>query len=101
MSEVRAAARRSYPVAEASGGQEETPLIRDQGPPGEATSHRRPGAVTLGATLSPRPGEAAGRSHPEPEARGGSWEEPPTPEARAGGWEERPEEWWLCRHRRA
>ena len=28
------------------------------------------------------------RSHPEPEARGGSWEEPPTPEARAGGWEE-------------
>ena len=24
------------------------------------------------------------RSHPEPEARSGSWEEPPTPEARAG-----------------
>ena len=88
MSEVRAAARRSYPVAEASGGQEETPRIRDQGPPGEATSHRRPGAVTL-------------RSHPEPEARGGSWEEPPTPEARAGGREEQPEEWWLPTHRRA
>ena len=35
------------------------------------------------------------RSHPEPEARGSSWEEPPTPEARAGGWEEQPEEWWL------
>ena len=64
MSEVRVAARRSYPGSEASGGQEETPLIRDQGPPGEATSHRRPGAVTLGATLSPRPGAAAGRSHP-------------------------------------
>ena len=37
------------------------------------------------------------RSHPEPEARGGSWEEPPMPEAR----EEQPEEWWLSRHRRA
>ena len=36
------------------------------------------------------------RSHPEPEARGGSWEEPPTPKARAGGRpEEQPEEWWL------
>ena len=35
------------------------------------------------------------RSHPEPEARGGSWKEPPTPEARAGGQEEQPEEWWL------
>ena len=41
------------------------------------------------------------RSHPEPEARGGTWEEPPTPEARAGGREEQPEEWWLRRHRRA
>ena len=41
------------------------------------------------------------RSHPEPEARGSSWEEPPTPQARAGGWEEQPEEWWLRRRRRA
>ena len=41
------------------------------------------------------------RSHPKPEARGGSWEEPPTPEARAGGREEHPEERWLRRHRRA
>ena len=40
------------------------------------------------------------RSHPEPEARGGSWEEPPTPEDRASGQEEEPEEWWLPRHRR-
>ena len=38
------------------------------------------------------------RSHPEPEARSGSWEEP---EARANGWEEQPEERWLRRHRRA
>ena len=30
------------------------------------------------------------RSHPEPKARGGSWEEPPTTEARAGGWESNP-----------
>ena len=41
------------------------------------------------------------RSHPEPKARGSSWEEPPTLEARAGGQKEHPEEWWLCRHRRA
>ena len=41
------------------------------------------------------------KSHPEPQARGGSWEEPPTPEARAGGQEEQPEEQWLSRHRRA
>ena len=40
------------------------------------------------------------RSHPEPEARGGSWEEPPTPKAKASGLEEQPEEWWLSRHRR-
>ena len=31
------------------------------------------------------------RSHPEPEAKGGSWEEPPMPEARACSWEEHPE----------
>ena len=41
------------------------------------------------------------RSHPEPEARGGSWEEPHTPQAKAGDQEEQPEEWWLHRHRRA
>ena len=41
------------------------------------------------------------RSHPEPKARGSSWEEPPAPEARASGQEEQPEEWWLRRHRRA
>ena len=75
MSEVGVAAERSYPVCEASGGQEETPRVRDQGRPGEATSHPRPGAVTL-------------RSHHVPEARGSSLEE-------------QPEEWWLRRHRRA
>ena len=77
MSEVRVVARRSYHVSEASGGQEETLRVRHQGRPGEATLHPRPGAVTL-------------RSHPEPEARGGSWEEPPMPEARAGSREEQP-----------
>ena len=75
-------------MSEVSGGREETPLIRDQGRPGEATSRPRPVVVTL-------------RSHPEPEARDGSWEEPPTPEARAGGWEEQPKEGCPCRHRRA
>ena len=57
-------------MSEISGGREETPPVRGQGWLGEATSHLRPGAVTL-------------RSHPEPEAKGSSWEEPPTPEARA------------------
>ena len=42
---------RSYLASEASGGQEETLRIRDQGQPGEATS-------------CPRPGVAAGRSNP-------------------------------------
>ena len=82
------AAEKSYPTSEASGGPEETPRVRDQERPGEATSRSRPMAVTL-------------RSHPEPEARGGICEEPPTPEARAGGREEQPEERWLSRHRRA
>ena len=53
------------------------------------------------ATSRPRPGVGTLRSHPELEARGGSWEELPTPKARAGGREEQPEEWWLSRHRRA
>ena len=75
-------------MSEASGGREETPPIRDQGRPGEATSHPRPGVVTMS-------------SHPEPEARGSSREEPPMPEARASVWEVQPEEWWLHRHRRA
>ena len=81
-SEVRAAAGRSYPTSEVRGSREETPCGRGQGPLGEATSHPRPGAVTL-------------KSHPEPEAKGGSWEEPPTPKARTGGREEQPEERWL------
>ena len=81
-------AGRSYPASEASGGQEETPHVRGQGRLGEATSHLRPGAVTL-------------RSHPEPKAMGRSWEEPPTPKGKIGGWEEHPEEWWLRSRRRA
>ena len=81
------AAERSYSASRVRGGPKETPHVRRWGQLGEANSHRRPGAVTL-------------RSHPGPEARGGSWEEPPMPEARAGGQEEQPEERWLRRHRR-
>ena len=44
---------------------EEPPHIRGQG--------RGPGGVTL----RQRPGTAAGRSHPAPEARGGSQEDQP------------------------
>ena len=69
---------RSNPVSEVRGGREETPQVRGQGQLREATLRQRPGVVTL-------------RSHPEPEARGGSWEEPPTPEARASGREGQPE----------
>ena len=69
-------AERSYPASEVrGGGREETPHVQGQGQQGEATSHPRPGVVTL-------------RSHPKPEARGSSWEEPPTPEASASGREE-------------
>ena len=73
------------------GDREELPRVRGQwqsGRPGEATSRLRPGVVTL-------------RSHPKPEARGGTWEEPPMPEARAGGLEEQPQKRWLRRHRSA
>ena len=88
-SEVRVAAERSYPPSKAWRPGGETPCPRsDDFWLGEATSHPRPGAVTL-------------RSHPETEARSGSWEEPYMPEARAGCWEEQPKEWWLRRHRRA
>ena len=53
------------------------------------------------STSCPRPGVVTLKSHPEPEARGGSWEEPPTPEDRAGSQEQHPEEQRLHRHRRA
>ena len=87
-SKVRGSGRRSYPASEASRGREETPRVRGQGRPGEATSGPRPGPVTL-------------RSHPEPKAKGGTWEEPPMAKARACDQEEHPEERWLHRRRRA
>ena len=71
-----------------SSSREELPRVRGQGRPGEATSRLRPGAVNL-------------RSHPESEARDGSWKGPPTPEARAHSQEEQPEEQWLHRRKRA
>ena len=45
---------RRYPATEPSGGREETLRVRDQGQPGEAISHRRPGAVTLRSQLEAR-----------------------------------------------
>ena len=54
-----------HPASKVRGGQEKPPRARGQG------------AVTL-------------RSHPEPEARGSSWQEPPTPEARVSSREEQP-----------
>ena len=90
MSEVRAAAGRRYPVSEASGGREETPRVRDQGRPGEATSHLAP---------------EARRSDPEepPRARGQGRYLGGATHAQGQGRqrEEQPEEWWLRRHRRA
>ena len=67
---------------------EEIPHVRGQGQLGEATSRLRPGSVTM-------------RSHPKPQASGGSWEEQPTSEARASSREEQPKDQWLRRHRRA
>ena len=62
-------------MSEVRGGREETPQVRGQGQLREATLRQRPGVVTL-------------RSHPEPQARSGSWEEPC-------------KELWLSRHMRA
>ena len=96
------------------GGREETPRVRGQGRrPGGAILRPRSGRRPRGdtprprsgrpreVTSRPRPGAVTLRSHPELEARGGSWEEPPMPNARASSQEEQPKEWWLCRHRRA
>ena len=94
-------ATESYPTSE----------VRDSGPECQAaTVQERLG----GANPRPRSGAAAGRRHPEPEARGSDPEEPPRArgqgrqlggathaEARASGREEQPEERWLSRHRRA
>ena len=63
MSEVRAAARRSYPTSEERGSREETPCIRGQ--------------EWLGGDTPRTRAEAARISHLTPEARGGDPEEPP------------------------
>ena len=108
-------AERSYPASQVRGGSlEELPHVQGQWRPGGATPRPRSGMAAGSrdpriqgqgrpgeATSRPRPEAVTLRSHPEPEARGGSWEEPPMPEARAGGREEPPEEWWLRRRRRA
>ena len=63
------------------GGQEKLTHTQGQG--------LRPG----GATPCLRPGAAARKTNPTPEARGGDWEElphAPTPEARGGSWEDQP-----------
>ena len=81
-------AAESYPTCE----------VRDSGPECQAvTAQER----LRGATLRLRSVAVAERSYPASEVSGGSWEEQPMPEARASGQEEQPEEWWLCRHRRA
>ena len=54
MSDVRAAAGRSYPASEASGGCEETPHVRGEGhdpeePPGARGLGRLPGGATRAA----------------------------------------------------
>ena len=70
------AAGRSYTAAEASGSREETPHVRGQGWLGGDTPLPRSGGPRE-VTLCPRPGVVTLGSHPEPEARGGSWKEPP------------------------
>ena len=112
-------AERSYPVSGVSGCREELPRIQGQewrpgghtateimgGDPEELPRARGQGRRLGGATSHPRPGAVTLRSHPEPEARDGSWKEPPVPEARACRREEQPEEQpkeqWLRRCRRA
>ena len=90
----------SYPTSEVRGSSLECQAATAQEWPRGATLRLRSEAAGR-SLLAPRPGAVTLRSHPEPEARGGSWEKPPMPMARAGGWEEQPEELWLPRHRRA
>ena len=76
------AGERSYPISEVRGSGLECQA---------AMAQERP----RGATLCPRSGAAAGRSHLAPEAKGGSWEETPCARGQGSGREEHPEEWWL------
>ena len=76
MSEVRAAAGRSYPTSEASGGQEETPRVCSQGG-GQEELHCVRGQWRPGGDTPRWRSGAAQRSHLSPEARGGDPEEPP------------------------
>ena len=83
------ATRRRNPESKVRGsGLEELSLVRGQWQTGGDTPRLRSGQGPGGVTSRPRPGTVTLRSHPGPEARGGSWEEPPTPEARAGSREE-------------
>ena len=101
MSEVRGSSREELPHVQCQWRPWELPHLRGQGQwPGGDTPRSRSGKPEE-ATSHPRPRAMTMRSHPEPEAKGYSWEEPPTPEARACVWEEHREQQWLCRHRRA
>ena len=76
MSKVRAAAGRSYPVSKASGSQEETPRVGDQGRwPGGAIP--RPRSWVVGRRHPASKVRDGGKRHLAPEARGGDPEEPP------------------------
>ena len=76
------AAERSYPISEVRGRGLECQAATAQEWPRGATLRLRSEAAGR-SLLAPRPGAVTLRSHPEPEARGGSWEEPPRPQARA------------------
>ena len=69
MSEVRAAARRSYPTSEVSGGREETPVfkLRDgqEKPPRARGQGRRPGEATRGVVAAQAQGGLEELSHVE------------------------------------
>ena len=96
-----AAARRSYPASKVGAARRRHPASEVRGGQGKPPRPRGQGWQLGGDTSCPRPGVVILKTHPEPEARGGSREELPKPEARAGGLEEHPKEGWQLRCRRA
>ena len=69
-------AESSYPTSEVRGSSLECQAATAQEWPRGATLRLRSEAAGR-SLLAPRPGAVTLRSHPEPEARGGSWEEQP------------------------
>ena len=79
-------AKRSYPTSEVRGSGRECQAAMAQEQLRGATQVRGQGWQPGGATLCPRPGAVAERSHPASEAGGSGWEELPHMQGEVAAW---------------